>query len=106
LYGLVLGAGLGVGVACADEDLDAELDAEWGDKRVKTHTVETPASRYKARLRQLEAGLDARLARCTDGYCRKYADEDFRRELRGLESEFEGQIDEFPAPKKRAKGSQ
>jgi hypothetical protein len=106
LYGLVIGAGLGAGVACADEDLDAELDAEWGDKRVKTQTIETSESRYQARLRQLEAGRDARLARCTDGYCRKYAEEDFRRELRGLASEFEGQLDEFPAPDKRAKGRQ
>lgn len=102
---------VGLSSVSADEDLDAELDAAWGDKRTKTTTIESPKQRYEARLRILEARRDAQLQRCTQKsgggpYCRKYSEEDFRREVRGLEREFEGQLDKFPEPRKRARGFQ
>ena len=45
VYGLLILSACNVN-ARADAALDAELEAEWGDKRVKTVTVESPADRY------------------------------------------------------------
>lgn len=96
------------GQALADADLDAELEAEWGDRRVKTYTAETPESRYEARLKLLEANRDAEIGRCKarvgNQYCSSYAEEQFRRELRVLEKRFEGQMEEMPKPKAKSRG--
>lgn len=85
----------------ANEDLDAELDATWGSKRTQAVETQNPESRYRARLKILEAMRDASLARCarTSGgqrYCRQYAQEDFRKNVRALDSEFKDQLGEIP----------
>lgn len=101
--------GLCVAQVFADEDLDAELDAEWGDKRVKTYTADNPENRYEARVKLLEANRDAEAERCRvksggSRYCLNYAEENFRKEVRALQSQFEGQVEELPAPKVKSKG--
>lgn len=95
--------------ALADKDLDAELEAEWGSNRVKTRTLETPKSRYEARLKLIEATRDSQIARCKSRaggtrYCANYAEEQFRRDLRTLEQQFEGQIEDMPRPRVKRKG--
>ena len=104
---LIIGA---AGVpALADKSLDDELDAEWGDTRVKAITVESPKDRYTARLKLLEGRREDALTRCKaksggGRYCSNQVEEVFRRDLRGLEKQFEGQIDELPRPQIKPKG--
>ncbi|MGD9603578.1 MAG: hypothetical protein AB7O21_17890 [Gammaproteobacteria bacterium] len=106
--GLVLCAGLATPPAFGDEDLDAELDAEWGDRRVKTYTVETPESQFEARLKILEAARDAEKERCKsrsggNRYCGNYADENFRKEVRALKKQFED-AEELPEVRRKSRG--
>ena len=94
LIGLVLLAAL-CQVSFADEDLDAELNQEWGHKKVEAPTIEAPKDRYAARLKLLIGARQAALSRChssRDRYCKNYAQEQFRRDKRGLDQEF-GEID-------------
>lgn len=107
VYGLLILSACNV-TARADAALDAELEAEWGGKRVKTVTVESPKDRYSARLKLLEAKRDSALVRCkTKGsarYCEHYSEEQFRRDLRALAQQFEGQLDEIPKRQATPKG--
>lgn len=109
LTALVLCAGLAATPARGDEDLDAELDAEWGDKRVKTYTVETPKSQFEARLKILEAARDAEIERCRsrsggNRYCGNYAQENFRKEVRALKKQFEEDAEDLPEVRKKSRG--
>ncbi len=96
------------GPALADKSLDDELDAEWGDKRIKTITVESPKDRYMARLKLIEGQRDSLTARCKirveSRNCVAQVGEDFRRDLRRLEKEFEDQIEELPKSRVKPKG--
>ncbi len=107
VYGLLILSACNV-TARADAALDAELEAEWGGKRVKTVTVESPKDRYSARLKLLEAKRDSAVLRCkTKGsarYCEHYSEEQFRRDLRALAQQFEGQLDEIPKRQATPKG--
>lgn len=94
--------------ALTADDLDAELDAQWGSKRVKTLTVETPKGRYEARMKLIEAARNSEVARCKakaggSRYCANYAEERFRRNLRVLQSQFEDQLDDMPQPEPRSR---
>lgn len=85
----------------ANEDLDAELDATWGSRRAQATEKQNPESRYRARLKILEAMRDSSLERCTrtsggQRYCRQYAQEEFRKNVRALDAEFKDQLDEIP----------
>ncbi|MBI2801404.1 MAG: hypothetical protein HYX63_14190 [Gammaproteobacteria bacterium] len=78
------------------ENLDAELDREWGHKRTETVTIEKPKARYGGRLKLLQEARDAQIASCQkkaggDAYCRKYAEEQFRREKRALNERIEAE---------------
>ena len=95
--------------ALADKSLDDELEAEWGDKRIKTTTVAAPKDRYMARLKLIEGRRDFATERCktkAEGarYCMKHVNEDYNHDLRRLDKEFESQLDEIPKPHAKPKG--
>ncbi len=78
------------------ENLDAELDREWGHKRAETVTIQKPNARYSGRLKLLRDARDAQIASCQqkaggDTYCRKYAEEQFRREKRALNEKIDAE---------------
>jgi hypothetical protein len=96
-------------LAHADENLDAELDAEWGNKRIRGVVVESEKDRYLARLTMIDNRREANLARCrTKGtgtmYCSNLVEEEYRRETRALEKEFASRLDELPKREAKAKG--
>ena len=78
-----------------DEALDAELDQEWGHKKIEATTVESPKDRYAARLKMLTTARANAVSHCShsgDRYCKNYAEEQYRRDKRGLAKEF-GELD-------------
>lgn len=110
LKSLLLGMLLICAGAQADEDLDAELAAEWGSNRVKTTTVQTPEAQYRARLELLRNSRDAQLARCKaksggSSYCRNYINEQYRRDERALAAEFGDSLDEDVRQRRRTRKS-
>jgi U3 small nucleolar ribonucleoprotein component len=106
--GILLMLGASSLPALADKSLDEELDAEWGEKRVKTITVESPMDRYMARLKLIEGRRDDLTVRCKirveSRNCVAEVEKDFRRDLRTLEKEFEDQIEELPKSRVKPKG--
>ncbi len=110
IVGAVLLLLLAASGAYADEDLDAELDAEWGSSRVKTVTVQTPEAQYRARLELLRASRDAQLERCKakgggSNYCQNYINEQYRRDERALAAEFGDTLDESARERRRIQKS-
>jgi hypothetical protein len=105
----LLGLSLTAGAADTPEDLDAELDAEWGDRKVKTQLADDPRGAFDARMKILEAQRDAGLARCREKsggnrYCKNYAEELYRKARRALEKEFEGEVEEGASDPRESKG--
>lgn len=81
----------------ADEDLDAELDAEWGHQKIQATKIESQEDKYKAQLKLIESIHDDSVERCKargEGgrYCVKAAEETFRRNKRALDARFEGNV--------------
>lgn len=110
IAGVALVLLLAAGNVSADEDLDAELEAEWGSSRVKTVTVQTPEAQYRARLELLRASRDAQLERCKakgggSSYCRNYINEQYRRDERALAGEFGDDLDEDARERRRGRKS-
>jgi hypothetical protein len=96
---LIVVLGLVNPIVLANEDLDAELDAEWGHKQIQATKSESPKDQYAAKLKMLEAGRDAEIARCRataggNAYCSNYAEENFRRDKRALDQKYEGYTDD------------
>jgi hypothetical protein len=78
-------------VGAADTDLDAELEAEWGHKRVQTKTEADLKDQYAARLKLIENARDNKKAGCRgDRYCSLLAEEQFRKNKRALDARYEG----------------
>ena len=95
--------------AMADADLDAELDAAWGDGGKATQTMQSPQSQFEAKLKLLEAQREAGISRCRSKsggqrYCTKYAEELYRKGRRQLEKEFEGQLEDAGVSRNESKG--
>lgn len=99
----------GAPLALADTDLDAELDAAWGDGSKATQTLQSPQSQFEAKLKLLEAQRDAGMNRCRSKsggqrYCTKYAEELYRKARRQLEKEFEGELENTEVSRNQSKG--
>lgn len=95
--------------ATADADLDAELEAAWGNGAKATQTMQSPQSQFEAKLKLLEAQREAGIARCRSKsggqrYCSKYAEELYRKGRRQLEKEFEGQLEDAEVSRNESKG--
>ncbi len=96
--------------ALADADLDAELEAAWGDgNKTSAQTMLSPQKQFEARLKLLEAQRDAGLDRCRaksggQRYCTNYSKELFRKARRQLEEEFEGQLEDGEMSRNESKG--
>jgi len=86
-------------VSLAEENLDDELEQEWGHKKVEAKQAHAPHEVYKSRLALLVGARDTALIKCAharDRYCRRYAQEQFRRDKRSLDKEF----DQLPTDEK------
>ncbi|MEN9727644.1 MAG: hypothetical protein RL434_2010 [Pseudomonadota bacterium] len=106
---LVVFAGIAP-LALADADLDAELEAAWGDgNKTSAQTMQSPQKQFEARLKLLEAQRDAGMNRCRSKsggqrYCTKYAEELYRKARRQLEKEFEGELEDAGISRNESKG--
>ena len=93
----------------ADEDLDAELDAAWGDRKTQTKLTEDPRGQFDARMKMLQAQRDAGMKRCREKsggtrYCANYTEEIYRKARRALEEEFEGVVEEGASDERESRG--
>jgi hypothetical protein len=93
----------------ADEDLDAELDAAWGDRKTQAKLAEDPRGQFDARMKMLQAQRDAGMERCRaksggTRYCANYTEEIYRKARRALEEEFAGVVEEGAADARESRG--
>lgn len=106
LFMLLLGVS---GPTLGDEDLDAELDAAWGDRKTQAKLAEDPRGQFEARMKMLQAQRDAGLERCRSKSgrtrsCAGYAEEIYRKARRALEEEFAGIVEEGASDSRESRG--